>query len=428
MPKLAIRGGEPLVKEEIGSKWPIFGEEERKALLEVLESGKWWFGGWGWDFTQEGYHKSKVGQFERAFADFQGARYGVAVCNGTVAIECALKAVGVEAGDEVILPPATFIASATAILNVNAIPIFVDIDPRNYTIDPSAVEAAITPRTKAILPVDVGGMPCDMDALSEIARKHGLVIISDCAHSHGSQWRGKGTGAWGDAGTFSFQMGKTLTCGEGGMILTNSEEIYVKAFAYHHIGRLPGRGFYEHYLPGTNLRMTEWQAAIGLEQLKRFPQQVEVREKNSNYLISLLKEIEGVEPIYRDPRVTRWSFYYWHFKFLPQRWDGITRDVFLRALSAEGVPCWTGHVEPLYKSHLFQELNFGRTGCPVKCPLYGKEVNYKDLYLPEVERISATEACALPHSLFLGPPSDMEKIAEAILKIWKNRDELRDIE
>lgn len=425
MAKLAICGGEPLIKEQLGKPWPIYGEEEKQALLEVLESGKWWFGGWGWDYTQEGYWQSKVAQFEKAFADFQGAKYGIAVCNGTVAIEAALKAVGVEAGEEVILPPATFIASATAILQVNAIPIFVDIDPRNYTIDPKAVESAITPRTKAILPVDVGGMPCDMDALNEIAEKHGIYVISDCAHSHGSQWRGKGTGAVSHMGTFSFQMGKTLTCGEGGMILTNDEELYEKAFAYHHIGRLPGRGFYEHYIPGTNLRMTEWQAAVGLAQLKRFPEQIEIRERNSNYLIELFKEIDGVEPIYRDPRVTRWCFYYWHFKFIPDEWDGISRDKFLEALSAEGVPCWRGHIEPLYKMPLFQQANFGKTGCPIKCPLYDKEIDYSKLYLPVVEKAAANEACAFPHQIFLGPPSDMEKIADAILKIRRNLDELK---
>ena len=427
MAKLAICGGEPLVKEPLGKPWPIFGEEERTALMEVLESGKWWFGGWGWDYTQEGYWKSKVGQFERAFAEFQGAKFGVAVCNGTVAIEAVLKAIGVEAGDEVIVPAATFIATVTAVLRVNAIPIFVDIDPRNYTIDPKAVESAITPRTKAVIPVDVGGMPCDYDALNEIAKKHKIYVIADCAHSHGSQWKRIGTGAVADAGTFSFQMGKTLTCGEGGMVITNDEEIYEKTFAYHHIGRLPGKGFYEHYIPGTNLRMTEWQAAIGLAQLKRFPEQIEIRERNSNYLVELLKEVKGIEPIYRDPRVTRWCFYYWHFKFIPEKWNGISRDKFLQALSAEGIPCWTGHIEPLYKMPLFKEESFGRTGCPIKCPLYGKEIDYSNLYLPVVERVAREEACAFPHSLFLGPKSDMEKIVEAILKIRKNLDELKKI-
>src|SRR5687767_15049648 len=184
--QLAIEGGEPALKTRPGSAWPISGDEERRLLLEVLDSGKWWRGGY------ENPADSKVGQFEEAFARFQDATYAVAVTNGTTALECAYKAAGVEAGDEVIVPAITFIATSTAVLQVGAVPVFVDVDPGTYTIDPAAVEAAITDRTRCIAPVDYGGMPSDYDRLIAIGKRHGIPIVSDCAHAHGSQWKGRG--------------------------------------------------------------------------------------------------------------------------------------------------------------------------------------------------------------------------------------------
>ena len=230
--QLAVNGGDPAVQEPLGKPWPIFGALEERLLQEVLTSGRWWRGGYAADGD------SKVGQFEAAFARFQDAEHAVAVTNGTAALECALKAVGIGAGDEVLVPAATFVASATAVLLVNAVPVIVDVDPRNYTIAPQAAAAAITPRTRAIVAVDYGGMPCDMEALSALGRRHDLAIVSDCAHSHGSQWQGIGTGALGDVGAFSFQMGKTLTTGEGGMVLTNDAALAERAYSYHHIGRV----------------------------------------------------------------------------------------------------------------------------------------------------------------------------------------------
>jgi len=189
----------------VKTTWPIFSEEEREALLEVLESGKWWRGAY------KNPKESKVGQFESEFCKYLDVKYGVAVTNGTAAIELALKAAGVEAGDEVIVPAVTFIATATAVLAVNAVPIFVDIVPETYQIDPDKIEGAITEKTKAIVPVHYGGYPADMDRIMEIADEHDLVVVEDCAEAHGSEWRGKRVGGIGHLGTFSFQMGKPLT-------------------------------------------------------------------------------------------------------------------------------------------------------------------------------------------------------------------------
>jgi dTDP-4-amino-4,6-dideoxygalactose transaminase len=420
MAALAINGGPKTVSEPLGSPWPIWDDTERRLISEVLESGKWWRGAY------EDPSQSKVGQFETAFARFQDAKYGVAVANGTVAIECALKAVGVEAGDEVIVPAATFVASATAPIQVGAVPIFVDVDPRNYTIDPAAVEAAITPRTRAVVAVDYGGMPCDMDALLDIQRRTGVMIVSDCAHSHGSQWKGVGTGAIGPTGTFSFQAFKQLPTGEGGMVLTNDDALVERAYSYHHIGRIRGRPFYEHHVPASNLRMTEWQGAIGLAQLSRLLDQTVIRERNATYLGRGLEEIEGVAPTYRDPRVTRWGFYMWHGKFQSKQFGGISRDTFMRALNAEGVSCSTGHTEPLYHNPVFAQWqeNFGRTGFPIRNPYSGAEIDYRRVRCPEAERIYREEAFVFSQRLFLGPQSDMDRILDAIRKIRRHLDEL----
>lgn len=419
MGNVALTGGAPVLSEPLGMSWPIFGAQEQELLQGVLESGIWWRGG------HASQDESQVGRFERSFADFQDAAYGIAVANGTVALEAALRGVGVEAGDEVIVPAVTFVATASAVLQANAIPIFVDCDPRNYTIDPQAVEAAITPHTRAVMPVDYGGMPCDMDALQAIAAKHDIAIVSDCAHSHGSQWKGVGTGAIGDCGGFSFQMGKTLTTGEGGMILSNKEDVAQLTASFANIGRYPGRPFYEHHIPCTNLRMTEWQGAVGNGQLARLAAQTATRERNVTYLGEQLADIDGFAPIYRDSRVTRWGFYFWHFKYDGAQFAGIRRDTVMRALNAEGLRAHTGHTHPVYRNPIFQEMNFGRTGHPFTCSFYDKEVDYGSLYLPESERIYAQEALCMPHAAFLGPRSDMDRILDVLHKLAQNQDELR---
>lgn len=420
MAKLALHGGEKTITRPLGRRWPIWDEREEQAVLEVVRSGVWWRGGYA------EAKDSKVGQFEDAFAAYQHARHGIAVTNGTTALECALKSAGVEAGDEVLVPALTFVASATAIALVNGIPVFVDVDPETYNIDPDAMEAAITDQTRAAVVVHNGGYPCDLDRIREIARKHDLKIIEDCAHAHGSEWKGTRVGAIGDLGTFSFQMGKTLTCGEGGMVLTNDDELAEKAYSFHHIGRLSGRPFYEFHRVASNLRMTEWQAAILLAQLTRLDEQTETRERNAAYLAAGLKEIDGLEPLARDPRVTRWGFYYWNFHFRPEAWDGVTRDQFLAAAQAEGVPVGVGaHGGPIYQNPLFRSMNFGRTGCPIKCPLHRGDVDYTQVSCPTAERVSQTQALSIGHAAFLGGTEDMDLILEAFRKVRANVGELK---
>jgi dTDP-4-amino-4,6-dideoxygalactose transaminase len=409
VPRLAILGGEPLLSQRPGVEWPIYDEAERRNLLEVLESRKWTRG------SHAPPEEGKVYQFEDAFARYQEARFGCAVATGSLALVVALKAAGVGPGDEVIVPAATFITAATAILEVGAVPIFADMDPRTYNLSPAAAEAAITERTRAVLAVDNGGLPCDMDALNDLAARRGVALVSDCCHSHGSRWKGRAVGALGLAGGFSFQQGKTLSIGEGGMVVTDEERVAERAFAAMSCGATPGRPQPEQPLVATNYRMCEWQAAIGLAQLARHGEQAERRDANARRLCASLEEIPGVAPVFRDARVTRWSFYFMHLRFLSAEFDDIPVGTFRRALTAEGVPCGAGHTAPLYRHPLFVSGELGGRQLP----------DYSRCHCPETERVHATESCSLTHALFLGPETDMERILGAIRKLRGNTDELR---
>ena len=396
MAKLAINGGEPVVKHGLGKSWPIYDETEENALLEVLRSGAW-------------NRREKVDEVGEKFAAYHDAKYGIPLANGTVALQCALKAAGITAGDEVIVPALTFVATGTSAVCVNAVPVIVDIDPLTYNISPEAIVDAITPRTKAIIPVHNGGYPADMDTIMEIAEKHDLKVIEDCAHAHGSQWRGKGVGSIGHLGTFSFQIGKTLTCGEGGMVITNDEEL---ANSARHIANL-------------NMRMTNLQAALLMSQLKRLPEQVETREQNMAYLVKGMEAIDGLHPIPRDERVTRWCFYYWDFRFVSEEFDGISRGRFLEALGAEGVPCGVGaHGIPIYHEGPFASPEmFDQLGLPRK-HLGDNAIDYTDVHCPQADYVYNNEVCSFGHAMFLGDTDDMQLILDAFQKIRDNTDAL----
>lgn len=415
--KLAINGGKPVAPDGLKINWPIYDKKEEEALIKVLRSGKWWRGAY------KDQKDSYVGKFEKTFAEYCGSKYAVAVTNGTAALELALKAGGIEAGDEVIVPAATFIATATAVIMVNAIPIFVDILPDTYQIDPEKIEKAITEKTKAIIPVHYGGYPANMDRIMEIAKKYNLLVIEDAAEAHGSEWRGKKVGSIGDMGTFSFQMGKPLTCGEGGIVLTDNKELASKCYAYHHIGRFPGTPTYEHSLCGWNYRMTEFQGALLLTQFTRLPEQTEKRAKNGEYLAQLLSKIEGVSALKRDPRITKRGYYFYFIRYNEEKFGGLSRDKFIKALTAEGIPCSTAHNQPLYKNSVFQEMNFGRTGCPISCPFYGKKIDYSKMKCPVVEKIFTSEVVALGKD-FLLEKENIKLVVEAIKKIKENLAEL----
>jgi dTDP-4-amino-4,6-dideoxygalactose transaminase len=407
MAKLAINGGTP-VRTKPFPGWPIKDEAVLQALREVWESGVWGIGG------------DKVSKFEREFARYVEAEYGVAVTSGTIALQLAVQAAGIGPGDEVIVPPYTFMATASSVLMANAVPVFADIDPDTFNIDPSSIEATITERTKGIIPVHIGGCPADMDAINAIARKHGLVVIEDCAQAHGAEWKSRRVGAIGDMGCFSFQSSKNLAAGEGGLVTTNNKELEEKVWSLHNCGRRKEGAWYEHNVLGANYRMTEWQAAVLLAQMPKLDEQTELRNENALYLAERISEIEGIKLQKRDERVTRHAYHLFIFKYDAELF-GVSRERFIAALRAEGIPCSSGY-NPLYREKMFH-ADIQR--CPVGCPYYGGEIDYSKIHLPNVEK-ACREAVWIFQSVFLGDREDMDDIAGAIEKVVDNIGELKE--
>jgi dTDP-4-amino-4,6-dideoxygalactose transaminase len=400
MSKLAIDGGEK-VRTKPFPTWPVWDERELNALEEVLKSGRWGIG------------NSQVSEFEEKFAAYIGVKYGICVTNGTSSLEIALMAAGVSRGDEVIVPPYTFMATASAVLMMNAIPVFADIDPDTYSIDPDAMEEAITDRTKAVIPVHIGGCPADMDRIMEIARKHDLIVIEDAAQAHAAEWRGQRVGSIGDMGSFSFQSSKNLCAGEGGIITTSDQKLGDRCWSFHNCGRIKTGAWYEHHVLGSNFRMTGWQAAVLLAQMERLDEQTEIRNRNGVYLSEKLSEIEGIKPNKRDERVTKHAYHVYIFRYDAGKFGGQPRSRFLEALSAEGIPCSPGY-NPLYKHELF------KASIQKNPLLYGydkADADYSKLYCPVTEKACDEEGVWFFQSMLLGDQEDMDDVVKAIKKI-----------
>ena len=332
---LAIEGGEPLRAKPF-PRWPQWDVEEEQALLGVLQSGGWW--------APEG---TQVKAFEAEFAQLHGARYAVATTNGSAALEVCLRAAGIDWGDEIITSPYSFIATASSCLLVGAIPRFVDILPNSWNLDPSLLEQAITPRTRAIMPVHIGGEPADMDAICDIASRYGLIVIEDACQAHGATWQGTKVGAIGDMGCFSFQASKNITAGEGGMILTNDEGWADKCWSVVNVGRTRGGKWYQHIGLASNYRLAEWAGAVLRVQLARLEEQSERRVQNATYLSEALSEVEGLESARADPRVTRNAYHLFKIWYRPESFGGNPAHRFAEAMRAEGIPITTGYPEPL---------------------------------------------------------------------------------
>jgi dTDP-4-amino-4,6-dideoxygalactose transaminase len=402
--KLAIDGGTPVRDANTRSwvQWPIYDETEEKALLDVLRSGQWWYVG-----GEQG------AAAEQEFAASQDAKYAVACANGTVALEIVLRALGVGCGDEVIVPPYTFVATASAVLAVGATPVFVDIQGDTWNIDPLLIEPAITSRTKAIIPVHIAGRPADMDAILDIAKRHSLYVIEDAAQAHGAAWRGTRVGALGHLGTFSFQASKNVNAGEGGMIVSNDEELADAAWSVTNVGRVRSGRWYEHRVLGGNYRLTEFQSAILRTQLARLPEQTARRAENATYLRSLLASVPGILLAYHDPRITTHANHLFTFRVVPDYFGGKSHEEFLAALEAEGIPCSAGYV-PLYKEGLFARV----AQKSVAWCQAARDIDYPHLNLPVCEQICRDTVWLQQYQL-LGTSQDMEDIATAIARIQK---------
>jgi dTDP-4-amino-4,6-dideoxygalactose transaminase len=414
--KLAITGGEALRKTPL-TRWPIATKAEADGLEQVLQSTLW--GG------QPFPGKFSVA-FAEKFARMHTVKYAQCVNTGTVAIQAALKAIGIKPGDEVIVPAYTWEGTVGPVLLVNAVPIFVDVDPETYCLDARLIEKAITPKTFAILPVHLGMRFADMDEILRVAAKNKLKVIEDCAHAHGGMWRGKGAGSMGDLGAFSFQTSKLITSGEGGVVITNNLEYMELVQSYVNAGRASLTDQYKKRIIGFNYRLGEFQAAVLCAQIDQMPGQSAIRETNMQHFESRLRNTPGIGLFKPDPRITRLAPYGYVIKYLAAQAREIPRAAFVAALQLEGVHCDGLFYEPVYKSSLFPvdptdfpALSWGRE----------KPLDLRSMFsCPEAERAAYQEAVWFPHQHFLGSIADIDDMANAILKVLENIEELRGLD
>jgi dTDP-4-amino-4,6-dideoxygalactose transaminase len=414
--KLAITGGKPLRKKPF-TQWPIATKTEAAALKDVLQSTRW--GG-------QPFPGKHAKDFAEKFAKLHTAKYGQCVNTGTVAIQAALKAIGIKPGDEVIVPAYTWEGTVGPVLLLNAVPVFVDVDPDTYCLDYRLIEKAITPKTKAILPVHLGMRFADMDEIPRIAAKHNLKVVEDCAHAHGGKWRGKGAGSMGDIGAFSFQTSKLITSGEGGTVITNNLEYMELVQSYINAGRASLTDQYKRRIIGFNYRLGEFQAAVLGAQLKRLPKEGALRQKNMKRLESRLKNTQGIGLLKPEPRITSLAPYGYVMKYFAEKMKDIPRAAFVAAMQLEGVHCDGLFYEPVYKSSLFP---VDPTDFPALSWNREKPLDLRTAYsCPESEKAAYHEAVWFPHQHFLGSSKDVDDIADTIHKVLENAEELRNLD
>lgn len=411
MSHLAINGGPKIADELKTFIWPRIHPEDESAVLNAIRNN--YLGGLGDDNLPNTV-------FERKFAAYHDALYGTAIANGTLTLETSLRVGGVRPGDEVIVPAITFIASASAIVSAGAVPVFVDVDPLTCQISAEAIKAAITPKTRAIIIVHFGGYMADLDAILPIAHKHGLIVVEDCAHAQGSAWRNKRAGSWGTFGSFSFQHSKSLSAGEGGIVITNDAELYEKTQLIRNIGRMPNHKGYDHSLSCSNWRMGGLQGAFLLSQFERFPAQAESRHMNGAYLSSELNKIPGIRCLPKDDRITQRGYYFMVLDFDAEQF-GCSRDTFFRALQAEGVTAISkGYNRPINKEGAFLEENLR--------PLLHESIplrDYSAMHLPHAERW-ASRMVTILHWYFIEREA-ADLVLAAVTKVYQHRDELKDL-
>ncbi len=413
----AVLGGKPL---RVGKKWPEWpiwdSESDTRKVGDVLKSGVW--------------SRAKiVTEFEKKWAETLGVKRSLSVVNGTNALIVSLNQLNIGIGDEVIVPPYTFIASVAAILANGAMPVFVDTDRETFQIDPDKIEARITSRTRAILPVHILGLPVDMDRIMAIAKKHNLYVIEDACQAHLAEYNHQKVGTIGTAGCFSFQNSKQLPIGEGGAIVSNDELFIDKCYSYHNFGYPYGNAIGNvsagAIRRGTKVRLTEYQAAIGLAQLARLDSDTTYRAERAEYLKAKIAHIPGIVPYKLYDKVTRSAFHVFPFRYHKEAFSGLSRSAFIKALGAEGVPAMSGYGE-LQKQPYIEEA--------FQSTLYKRSYSKKQLDMakyneqnacPENQILCNEEAVWLFHSMLLGSKSDMDDIANAIEKIHKNADKIK---
>ena len=409
--KLAIHGGQP-VRTKGWSEWPIWNKDAEEDILSVLRSGIWCrLGG------------TKVTEFERKYAELMGTRRCLATSSGTTALLVALHVLGIDTGDEVLVSPYTFIATYNVVFLSKALPVFIDTDQETFNMNPAKIEERITERTKAILPVHILGLPCDMDKINAIAKKHNLIVIEDACQAWLAEYRGKKCGTLGDLGCFSFQNSKNLPAGEGGAIIGNDDEIMDRCFSHHNCGRPYGsvKATSNYPVLGSNRRMQEFQAVILMSQMKRLKKDADIRLENAQYLTSKIKDIPGIFPYKLCEGATRSAYHLYPFRYKKEYFNNVPREKFLDALRAEGIPC-SGGYGPQNKDGLIEAaLNskgYKRLFSKDRLKKYREEN-----HLPNNDQL-CREAVWFSQNMLIGTKSDMDDIADAIVKVYKNRDKL----
>jgi len=395
MEKLALFGGTP-VRSTAFPSWPRLTEGIQEAIINTVKNDVWGVG-------------SKINkEFSQSFANFQDAEFGITTSTGTTAIWVALKAAGVKAGDEVIVPAYTFIATASAVLMANAVPVFVDADPDTLNMDPSLIEAVITDRTKVIMPVHIGGNPADMDSINAIGKKHSIHVIEDAAQAHGSEWNGKKVGALGLGGIFSFQTSKNMSSGEGGAIVSNDKEFMDACFSYHNCGRIPGGQWYEHQHLGGNFRLNAIASAMLNEQLKTLPDEIELRAKNKSIIENEISKIDGIGLISRYSQTTKEANHIFLTTYDVEKFNGVPRSAFFKAMQTEGVYTYGGYT-PLYREKLFitNEAEYP----------WLKDRKYSEMMLPVTEEMADSKIVWLKQNHLLGGEKENQDVIDAFVKV-----------
>jgi L-glutamine:2-deoxy-scyllo-inosose/3-amino-2,3-dideoxy-scyllo-inosose aminotransferase len=402
---LAVKGGTPL-RTKPYPRWPIFDETESSGLLEVLGSGKWSFGG------------PKEDEFSQKFAAYCGAQHALCVANGSVSLEIALRALGIGPGDEVIVPALTWVATAWAVVQVGATPVFADVRAEDWCIDPRSIRERLTVRTRAIIPVHLYNQMAEMDEILAIAREHSLEVIEDCAHAHGAQWNGRGAGTLGAIGSYSFQQSKVMTAGEGGALLTDRPELAERMYALKNCGRKwkPESP----YWCGTNHRMTDFQAAVLLGQLSRVESQRLAKLENLEVFRDHLSSVAGVRLLDRKSRITRQGMYGVPVNYDLEEFAGVPIDLVVSALNAEGVPVQKTY-DVVYKSPLWTAGPRVWKFPPGVSPTERLGLNAR---CPVAERITQ-QGMVILHHVFLATKADMMDLAAGFDKVQRNASELR---
>ena len=406
-PKLALLGGTP-VRNQPFTSWPVFGKTEERRLLRALRSGQW-----------GRLHGTEVAEFENRFAVMHGCRHGIAVVNGTVALRIALLAAGIREEDEVIVPPYTFFSTASSVIEANAVPVFADIDLDTFNLDPRAVEAAITSRTRAIIPVHFAGQPADLNAIMAIARKRKLTVIEDAAHAHGAMYRNRPAGSLGHMASFSFQSSKNMSSGEGGIITTNNGRLAEACRSIQNCGRSPTGLWYEHHVISGNYRLGEFQGAVLNAQLDRLEGQTQTRDRNGQYLAAELSRLPGIHPQKRPGDCTRHSYHLFMLR-VDGRKFGAPRVAVIKALQAEGIPCSGGYGYSLPRQPMFRNKTFGPY-----LPNASARLNYRKDSCPNSDLICREQCIWFEQSIFLGRRADIDDIARAMEKVYENREALK---